>query len=636
MTTQRIWDFHGGIHPDEKKSLSTRRPIAQAPIPQHLILPLNQHIGQPAHPVIQVGDRVLKGQQIAQPSGTVSTAVHAPSSGEVMAIEERRIPHPSGLSATCIVIATDGLDEWADKHPLADYTQEDPSQLVQHIQQAGIAGLGGAGFPSAVKLKAHQSQTIDTLIINAAECEPYITADDMLMREKAAEIISGIQILLHILKPKACLIGIEDNKPQAIQALKTAVLNADNHLSSGSSDQCSIQVVDIPTKYPSGGEKQLIEILTGQQVPSGGIPADIGILCHNVGTAVAIHDAVINGEPLIKRITTVTGEGVAQAQNWEVLLGTPMRDLLDWSNSSPKASKEASLKRDAKGMPANTSRLIVGGPMMGFTVPSADIPVIKTTNCLLVPTQDELPAPGPEQACIRCGLCAEVCPALLLPQQLYWFAKSKEFDKAQAHHLMDCIECGACAYVCPSQIPLVQYYRHSKGEIRREAAEKIKSDRAKDRFEARQARLEAEEAEKIARRKARASAAAKAKASAAKASVAPKGESQQQADSQAVNPAINNEVSAVDAAIARIQAKKKAKGQTSTSGITDDMSLDELNAQLQAAHKRLQKAQQRLADAEAQGLSTVEAFRAGVEKQRNKVQAIEAAIKKQQSNSSTT
>ena len=466
--------FHGGVQPPENKTQSLRGPIVNAGIAPELVLPLAQHIGAPAQPRVRVGEAVLGGEMLADADGFVSVPVHAPTSGTVTAIEERPVPHPSGYRAPCIVLATDGEDRWRAPDPLRDPGTLGRSELLTHIQAAGIAGLGGAGFPTAVKLSPPPGKRIDTLIINGTECEPYITADDSLMRERAEQVLSGTRLLARLLDPAQILIGIEDNKPEAIAALEAA---ADGDL----------EIVVFPTRYPSGGEKQLIEILLGRQVPSGGIPADIGVVCQNVGTAAAIHDAVYAGRPLVSRITTVTGDAVRSPGNYEVLLGTPMGWLLE----------RAGIDRE------RARRLIMGGPMMGFTVPGPDCPVIKTTNCLLVPTEAELPTPPPPQACIRCGLCAEACPASLLPQQLFWFAQGKEYEKLEAHHLFDCIECGACSYVCPSHIPLVQYYRASKAEIIERRRETEKSEHARERFEARQARMERLAAEKAAKREAR-------------------------------------------------------------------------------------------------------------------------------------
>ncbi len=471
---RKIWEIHGGIHPAENKHQSTGAPIRFAGIPAELTLPLSQHIGAPAEACVAVGERVLKGQMIATAKGPVSVPVHAPTSGEVVAIEARPIPHASGMSAPCIVIRSDGRDQWIDHRGVDDYLALDHDPLVELIRNAGIAGMGGAGFPTAIKLRTHKP--IETLILNGTECEPYITADDMLMREQAAQVIEGARILRQLVQPtRETLIGIEDNKPEAIAALRQAAAGS------------GIEIVVFPTRYPSGGEKQLIQILTGKEVPHGGLPADIGIACQNVGTAVAVHRAIVHGEPLISRITTITGAACAEPRNYEVLLGTPLSHLLALSGF------------DA----ARCSRLIVGGPMMGYTVTSDTVPVVKTTNCILAPTTAELPPPPPPQACIRCGLCAEACPATLLPQQMYWFARSSEWEKLEAHNLLDCIECGACSYVCPSQIPLVQYYRAAKAEIRTQHQERSKAEQAKARFEARNQRLAREETEKKAKRKAR-------------------------------------------------------------------------------------------------------------------------------------
>ncbi len=433
------------------------------------------HLGAPARPIVAVGDRVLKGQMLAEPAGAVSAALHAPTSGTVVALGPRPIQHPSGMDALCIVLEPDGEDRWAERRPVADHTRLGPGKLIALLRDAGVAGLGGAGFPTSVKVNLGDHQRVEQLIINAVECEPYITADDRLMRERADEIVLGIQILQYLLNPHDTLIGVEDNKPEAIAALRAACAGSD------------MEIRVVPTKYPSGGEKQLIQLLTGKEVPSGSIPAQCGVVCQNVGTAWAVKRAVHDGEPLLSRITTVTGDAVARPGNYEVWLGTPVADLLH----------HAGVDKERLG------RLVMGGPMMGFTLHDPSVPVVKTSNCVIAASAEELPEPPPEQACIRCGACAEVCPANLLPQQLYWYAKTDDFERAQHHNLMDCIECGACAYVCPSHIPLVQYYRYAKGEIRTQTAEQIKADRARERFEARQARLEREQAEKEARRRAR-------------------------------------------------------------------------------------------------------------------------------------
>ncbi len=569
--TRRVFDIHGGIHPLENKSQSLTTPIASAGIPEVLVLPLSQTLGAPAKAIVQVGDRVLKGQMIAEASGFISAPVHAPTSGTIAAIDDQLIAHSSGMTAPCITLKTDGKDEWIHHQGVADFRSCDKQALIQLIRDAGIAGLGGAGFPTAVKLNPSADKRITTLIINGTECEPYITSDHSIMRERAADIVRGTEILAYLLGPEEILIGVEDNKPDAITALRAAA------------EGTAMQVVEFPTKYPSGGEKQLIEILTGKQVPSGGLPADIGIVCQNVGTAYAMTRAVEHGEPLISRITTITGKAIAQPRNMEVLLGTSMRFLLE----------------QCGWQPAEMSRLVMGGPMMGFTMPSVDVPVVKTTNCILAPTEQEFPSPQFAQACIRCGLCAEACPVSLLPQQLYWFARAKEYEKLEDHHLSDCIECGACSYVCPSNIPLVQYYRASKAEIRQRDLEHIKSEQARERFEARQARLEKLEQEKLAKRKAR-QAAAKKPASASPADDPKQAEIQAAiARAKAKKADAANAEDPVQAAIARAQAKR-----AQASAEPEDK-LAALQKALATADKRLVNTRGKLEQAKIEGSDKV-------------------------------
>lgn len=488
----KVWELPGGIHPPQHKSQSLQLPLGEIPLPPFLVIPLNQHMGTPARAIVQVGERVLAGQLIGIADGTFSANTHASTSGTVLAIESRAIPHPSGMSSESVIIEPDGKHEWVQLTPCEDYLQLDRLQLLDKIRAAGVAGLGGAGFPTAVKLAPKSTQVIDTLILNGAECEPYITADDMLMQTQAQELVAGTLLLSHILHhPKNLLIGIEDNKPKAIAAVKAAVAGA----KALRSEAANIQVVVIPTKYPSGGAKQLTQILTGREIPSGHHSADVGVICVNVATAAAAWRAVRFGEPLISRITTVVGEALTTQRNINVLLGTPIDYVLEQHGFNLKQA----------------SRVVMGGPMMGFTLLDLAAPVIKTTNCILAPSTQELPEPQPAQACIRCGMCAEVCPASLLPQQLFWYAQAEDFDRLESHNLFDCIECGACSYVCPSTIPLVQYYRAAKGTIRLHEIEKEKSDRSRQRFEFRQQRIAKEEAEKEAKRLARQKAAEEAK-----------------------------------------------------------------------------------------------------------------------------
>ncbi|HDT0720987.1 TPA: electron transport complex subunit RsxC [Proteus mirabilis] len=469
----KIWDFKGGIHPPEMKLQSSRTPMRIAQLPDEVTIPIHQHLGTPGQLCVKVGDHVLKGQALTRGVGR-TLPVHASISGTVTAIEPFPSTHPSGLPEIAVKIVSDGKDEWRERSPLVDYQSQSKEVLLTRIHEAGIAGLGGAGFPTATKLKGG-GDLVKTLIINAAECEPYITADDKLMQEHADEVIAGCQILMHILSPDEVLIGIEDNKPEAIAALKQALAALTN--------EKRIFIRVIPTKYPSGGAKQLTKILTGKEVPSGGRSSDIGVLMQNVGTVVAIKRAIIDDEPLIERVVTVTGQGAKTPGNFWARLGTPIYALI----------KQAGFVAGSEQM------VIMGGPLMGFTLPDLNAPVIKITNCLLIPSPEEMDTDNIEEACIRCGQCVDACPSGLLPQQLYWFSKGKEHEKAQQHNLFDCIECGACAFVCPSNIPLVQYYRQEKAEIREIDAEAKRAAEAKARFEAKKIRMEREKLEREAR-----------------------------------------------------------------------------------------------------------------------------------------
>ena len=503
--------FHGGIHPPEQKFLTNTKPIASAQIPEQLIIPVRQHIGQAGTIIVNVGDKVLKGQVLSASDSPMQLPVHAPTSGSITAIKPSVIPHPSGLSENCIFITPDGEDTWCKRTICPDYQLLSKGQILEKIANAGISGMGGAGFPTQVKVGTLAK--IDYLIINAAECEPYITADDLLIQEHSPTVLDGIKILDHLLAPKNILIGIEDNKTRAIDTLKKAT-----------ADIAHIHVCVIPTKYPSGGEKQLIKILTNQEVPSGVLPSSLGIVMQNVATCFAIADAIINDTPLIKRVVTVSGQALKKPQNTWALIGTPVGFLTNKSGYRNQQHKH----------------LIMGGPMMGFSLPSDQIPVIKSTNCILAPSEEEIVSPystgTKEVECIRCGQCADVCPAQLLPQELQWSAKAKDQPQLTKLNLFDCIECGACAYVCPSQIPLVHYYRVAKAEIRQQKLLDIKAEKAKVRFEARKERLERE---KIARAEKHKKAAEARKAR------------MNSGTSEA-----KTEKSAVAAALARVKAKK--------------------------------------------------------------------------------
>ena len=427
---RKLHRFHGGLKLDGHKTESLVRDLQQASLPPQLILPLKQHIGEYNKPLVEVGDRVLRGHIIAANSSPYCATLHAPSSGRIVAIGNYPVAHPSGQSDACIVIDVDGKDE-AAAAVLPDLQTVDAGKMIELICRAGIVGLGGAAFPTSPKLARGKSQGIDTLIINAVECEPYITCDDMLMRHYAAEVVRGIGYLQRILQPKTTLIGIEDNKPEANAALASAV------------DQCGMEnteIVVVPTIYPSGGEKQLIQMLTGKEVPHGKLAFDIGLFCQNVGTCVAITRALEQDQPLISRVVTMSGDNLQNPGNWEVRLGTPIRHLVELAGGYRNPG---------------SVHLVMGGPMMGTPIASLDAPI--SNNILVMQEQTIAHSPGYHDECIRCSKCTEVCPASLLPQQLYWHARAQAWERTQEFHLFDCIECGCCSAVCPSGIPLVQY-----------------------------------------------------------------------------------------------------------------------------------------------------------------------------------
>ena len=536
----RLFSFKGGVKPDYNKDQSVRDPIAKAPLPSRLIVPLHQSIGGIPHPLVEAGQTVLKGQRIGAADGNVSSAVHAPTSGRVLAVEDCLMPHASGLSALCVVIEPDGEERWIEKERL-DYKSTPPDQLRDFLRDAGVVGLGGAVFPSHLKLKAGKHGALDTLIINGAECEPFITCDDMLMREQAETIVKGAAVMQHMLEARRVLIGVEDNKPEAVLAMQAAVARL---------GEKTMEVVDVPTRYPAGGAKQLIRVLTGIEVPHGERSTDYGVQCFNVATALSIYQALEFGEPLISRIVTVTGN-VEHARNFEVLLGTPVDELLALAGPRP-----------------DTNRLIMGGPMMGFTLPGNSVPVVKATNCIIAASPDIFPAPPPELPCIRCGSCAQACPHELQPFELYWFSRSKNFGKAQEYFLFDCIECGCCSYVCPSNIPLVDYFRFAKSEIWARETEKEAADSARERFEFRTEREEREKAEKAAKLAAKTAAAREAalKAQGAEQSTTPAAPA---ADAGA--PAADDAKKAlIKAAMERAQAQRAAAQPQNTEQLTPE------------------------------------------------------------------
>ncbi len=504
--------IHGGMQLEDHKIESLTQGLRQASLPAQLILPLKQHIGEPNKPLVDPGERVLRGQLIAGSSSPISAPIHAPTSGVIRAISTHPVPHPSGQSNDCIVIDVDGNDE-AMRLESIDPDKLTASELIRHIRQAGIVGLGGASFPTSPKLSRANDLGIDTLIINGVECEPYITCDDILMQTYAEPLVRGIGYLQRILKPASTLIGIEDNKPAAIEAVNRALTTLPLEKTT---------VVDIPTLYPSGGEKQLIQILTGKETPKGRLAFDIGIFCQNVGTCVAISRVLDENQPLISRIVTLSGDGIRQPGNWEVRLGTPIRHLIEL----------------AGGYLGDETRqhLVMGGPMMGFSLGSVRVPIVKASNNILVMQQQTIPRqPGNHAECIRCSKCTDVCPAQLLPQQLYWHARAKSYDKTEQYNLFDCIECGCCAAVCPSEIPLVQYYRAAKSEIRAAQQAQFKSERARIRFEYREKRLLLKKHQEEERRRLK-----------------------REALKKKIPPTLNGDaVDPVQAALARVKAKKQ-------------------------------------------------------------------------------
>jgi len=565
-----LFKFKGGVKPPTNKTQSVTLPIAQAPLPSRLVVPLHQSIGGMPQPVVQAGDKVLKGQLIGEADGWISAAVHAPTSGTVLEVAMHVQPHPSGLDAMCVVIEPDGKDEWIARESV-DYKALPPEEVRERLQQAGVVGLGGAVFPTHGKLTASKTVPMDELIINGAECEPFITCDDLLMRERAEEVVRGIGIFRDLLQPKKVLIGIEDNKPEAAAAMRAAV-NALNE---------PFLVVQVPTLYPAGGAKQLIRVLTGKEVPASKRSTDLGVQCFNVATAYTAWRAIAHGEPVVSRLVTITGN-VDAPRNYEVLIGTPMDELLKLA--APKA---------------DTDGIVMGGPMMGFLVPNAKVPVVKATNCLIAHSEALFPPKAPEMPCIRCGSCAEACPHELQPFEMYWFSRAKNFGKTQEYNIFDCIECGCCSFVCPSRIPLVQYFRFAKSEIWAREREKNASDAAKARFEFKQLREEREKADKAEKlaKAAAAQAAKKAAEAAAAAAAVVEGNDSPADASPAAAPSAPAPVSTVDAAkaakmatieaaMARAKAQREAVQPKNTENLTSEQQkvAAEIEARRVAAH----------------------------------------------------
>jgi electron transport complex protein RnfC len=465
LAGEQLYHFHGGLRLRHNKKKSCETPVEKMPLVTRYYVPLLQHSGWEAEPMVTEGQNILKGEQLGCFRHLGSDCVHAPTSGTVTAIANHPISHPSRVEGRCIVIKPDGLDQWKDLDAFEDWEQASPATLREKIGRSGIVGLGGAVFPTGFKVEQASERGIHTLILNGSECEPYISCDEMLMREQPDSIILGARILQKAVGASRTVIAIEDQMGVVHTALTEAVRN------SGAS---GIGIVKVTTIYPEGGERQLIKVLTGLEVPSGGHPTDLGLLCQNVATATAVARAVTQGKPLIERIVTVTGNGIRKPRNLLAQIGTPISNLVD----------------QCGGYASGAARLILGGPMMGYALSSDSNPVIKAANCILVLTEDDIRPQQPEMPCIRCGECARVCPALLLPQALNWSARNGLWDDARDLGLSECIECGCCDFICPSHIPLVDWFRFGKSELRLLEQERNNAEAARQRFEARESRLE--------------------------------------------------------------------------------------------------------------------------------------------------
>lgn len=472
----KLFKLRGGVHPEGRKELASERAIRILPVSERLFVPLQQHVGAPAQPLVKVGDHVLKGQLIAAGQGFISAPVHAPTSGKIVAIGDYSAAHPSGLMAPTVTIESDGEDRWLETDSSSDPFSLSPEEIAARVGAAGIVGLGGATFPSAVKLSLSRRNNVHTLIINGGECEPYITCDDRLMQERAGDIVEGIRLIRLAVGAVNVMVGIEENKPAALLAMKAAAAGTE------------VKVIAVPAMYPMGWDKQMIRALTGREVPADGRSADIGMLVHNVATAYAVRDAVRFGRALVSRLVTVSGGAVAEPGNLIVPIGTLVGSLFQYCG----------------GFSEKPARMVLGGPMMGIELATAAVPVVKGTSGVLALTPREI-ARTQVSPCIRCSSCVRACPVGLLPMEMAAHIRAGDSNAAVSWGLKDCIACGCCSFVCPSHIPLVHYFDFAKGELMEHERGKLKQEATKklaDERIARIQRIERERAEAAAKRKA--------------------------------------------------------------------------------------------------------------------------------------
>jgi len=426
----------GGVHPAENK-ISAQVPIEVLPLPKKVFVPMGQNLGAPSKPLVKKGDEVKTGQLIATAGGFIGSNIHSPVSGKVFKIDV--VPDSSGFRRPAVIINVDG-DEWMDdidrSNDIVREIKATPEEIINKVKDAGIVGMGGATFPTQVKLTPPPGKTAEFLIINGVECEPYLTADHRVMMERGEELLIGTHILMRALKVAKGFIGIENNKPDAIA-----------HLTKLAKDYQGIEIVPLKVKYPQGGEKQLIKAVVNREVPSGKLPIEVGCVVQNVGTTLAVYEAVQKNKPLFERVVTVTGKALSKPSNFLVRIGTPIGELVE----------------AAGGLPDDTGKVIGGGPMMGKSLLSMDIPVVKGTSGILLMKRAESHR-KPEQSCIRCSKCTYVCPMGLEPYLLSRVSKLGKFDYAEKERIMDCIECGSCQYTCPAAIPLLDYLRLGKNK----------------------------------------------------------------------------------------------------------------------------------------------------------------------------